>query len=684
MYRITDNGFVGIGTSSPAYALSVEGSSSLGNQAIAGYFTATTTANNIFPNLISTNATTTNSTTTGALALTYTTPARLLSVAINGVATSTDLSNWLTGTTNQITMTDSGTGGLIASLPSLLALTNASTTQFTVSNSLWAPGNTLLGNATSTNFFATTASSTNLFATSGSIASLITASANLGSLSGASVSSLTANYLPKWNNGTFVNSLLSDNGTNVSSSASIIPTANKQYNLGSPADYWSNAYIDNVTANNFSAASTSIAGTNSSSFSIDSNNPTNDTQDISLVFYRGVGAPSNGVLSWNSTQKRFEFNQNLFTSGSLSANSLSLTNALPVTSGGTGQTTLTAGQLLYGSGTGAVQSVATTTVTTSGALSFSSNPVVIGGSSPSLSLSNNSTLSTAGNTLGINLANPNTWTGTQTFSTLPILGSLSGLIAASSGAPYQVATSSASCSSGVSCSSFTVVGAVSPSITNTGLLSLQQLGGGTAQTGAITFATSSAATSNGVTVGENITNSAGAFTFTPTVSVSNIPNSALANSTISGISLGSNLATLTFGTYLTGTSYNGSTPVTIATNATSANTASTLVARDASGNFSAGALTLATALSVPNGGTGQSTLASGQLLYGSGTGAIQTIGTTTPTLGLGLNYSGTLGSFVGGGSGTVHYRHFNALFRHDRSVPVLLRNKHNFWNIKHL
>jgi hypothetical protein len=61
--------------------------------------------------------------------------------------------------------------------------------------------------------------------------------------------------------------------------------------------------------------------------------------------------------------------------------------------------------------------------------------------------------------------------------------------------------------------------------------------------------------------------------------------------TISGVALGSNLNTLTFGTYLTGTSYNGSGAVTLATNATNANTASTLVARDASGNFSAGTIT---------------------------------------------------------------------------------------------
>jgi hypothetical protein len=49
--------------------------------------------------------------------------------------------------------------------------------------------------------------------------------------------------------------------------------------------------------------------------------------------------------------------------------------------------------------------------------------------------------------------------------------------------------------------------------------------------------------------------------------------------------------TLTFGSYLTGTSFNGGTANTIAVDATSANTASKVVARDASGNFSAGTIT---------------------------------------------------------------------------------------------
>jgi hypothetical protein len=50
---------------------------------------------------------------------------------------------------------------------------------------------------------------------------------------------------------------------------------------------------------------------------------------------------------------------------------------------------------------------------------------------------------------------------------------------------------------------------------------------------------------------------------------------------------------LTAGTYLTGTAYNGSGAQTWAVDATSANTVSKVVARDASGNFSAGTITAA-------------------------------------------------------------------------------------------
>lgn len=81
-----------------------------------------------------------------------------------------------------------------------------------------------------------------------------------------------------------------------------------------------------------------------------------------------------------------------------------------------------------------------------------------------------------------------------------------------------------------------------------------------------------------------------------------VPNTLLANSsvTINGnsVSLGGSTTVtanttnaLTLGSYLTGTSFNGSAAVTTAVDATSTNTASKVVARDASGNFAAGNIT---------------------------------------------------------------------------------------------
>jgi hypothetical protein len=111
------------------------------------------------------------------------------------------------------------------------------------------------------------------------------------------------------------------------------------------------------------------------------------------------------------------------------------------------------------------------------------------------------------------------------------------------------------------------------------------------------------------------------------------------NGTISGVALGSNLNALTLGTYLTGTSYNGSSTVTAAVDATSANTASKVVARDASGNFSAGTITAAlsgnatTATTAANVNNGTLTLAvSGTGLSGSATFTANQSGSSTFTV----------------------------------------------------
>ena len=92
----------------------------------------------------------------------------------------------------------------------------------------------------------------------------------------------------------------------------------------------------------------------------------------------------------------------------------------------------------------------------------------------------------------------------------------------------------------------------------------------------------------GITYGKlSLSNS---ITNTDIATGAGISVSKLSANTISGITLGNNLATLTFGTYLTGTSYNGSTATTIGINASTSGN-SNIVARDGSGNFSAGTIT---------------------------------------------------------------------------------------------
>ncbi len=237
----------------------------------------------------------------------------------------------------------------------------------------------------------------------------------------------------------------------------------------------------------------------------------------------------------------------------------------------------------------------------------------------------------------------NTWANTQTFTNTPVLGSLAGLVSANSGALYASATSSASCSSGVSCSSFTVVGTVSPSITNTGLLSLAHTYG-SAVTGAITFATSTATSFNGLTLSNAITNSSGTFTFAPptvsgtlTVAGGGTGLSSVADGSLifgSGSTALTALASSTGG-FLTN-SYTTGRPSWVATSTLN------VALSDTSGT-----------LAVLRGGTGVTSFTANQLLYAnSGGTALAYAATSTPTLGLGLSYSGTLGAFVGGASGS--------------------------------
>lgn len=58
-------------------------------------------------------------------------------------------------------------------------------------------------------------------------------------------------------------------------------------------------------------------------------------------------------------------------------------------------------------------------------------------------------------------------------------------------------------------------------------------------------------------------------------------------------------------------------------------------------------------LTVPGGGTGQSTFTSSQLLYGNGTAALSSVGTTTFTPSAAFSVTGTIGAFVGGANSTL-------------------------------
>jgi hypothetical protein len=70
-----------------------------------------------------------------------------------------------------------------------------------------------------------------------------------------------------------------------------------------------------------------------------------------------------------------------------------------------------------------------------------------------------------------------------------------------------------------------------------------------------------------------------------------ITNANLENSTISGVSLGSNLASLSFGGFISATgSYNGSTAISVSVAATTANTANSIIVRSPSGDFTAGSI----------------------------------------------------------------------------------------------
>jgi hypothetical protein len=160
---------------------------------------------------------------------------------------------------------------------------------------------------------------------------------------------------------------------------------------------------------------------------------------------------------------------------------------------------------------------------------------------------------------------------------------------------------------------------------------------------------------------------------------------AISGSAVSGAisgQAGSVANALTLGTYLTGTSYNGGTAVTATVDATSANTASKVVARDASGDFSAGTITatlsgnatnVSGTVAFANGGTGETTrqaamdalagaTTSGSYLRGNGSDVVMSTIQVADVPTLNQNTTGnattatTATNLAGGSAGTVPYQ----------------------------
>jgi hypothetical protein len=166
---------------------------------------------------------------------------------------------------------------------------------------------------------------------------------------------------------------------------------------------------------------------------------------------------------------------------------------------------------------------------------------------------------------------------------------------------------------------------------------------------AVAGSTTATLPANSGTVAE--LNLAQTFTATQTFPSGSITNAELANSTISGISLGSNLATLTISSPLTGTSYNGSSAVSIGCSTCLTGLSFPLTV---SGTTTSGGIPYFSSTTVLS---SSALLASGKIVTGGGAGTAPSTdanaGLSAGALSLGA--SGTVGSVALGNatSGTV-------------------------------
>jgi len=85
----------------------------------------------------------------------------------------------------------------------------------------------------------------------------------------------------------------------------LVPVPGSTHSVGSNTNYWTHGYFDELTVNTLGVASTTVSGTLTSSFTI--NSDAVGDENASLVFYRGGGATPNATLGWVAVSDRFEF-----------------------------------------------------------------------------------------------------------------------------------------------------------------------------------------------------------------------------------------------------------------------------------------------------------------------------------------------------------------------------------------
>jgi hypothetical protein len=321
----------------------------------------------------------------------------------------------------------------------------------------------------------------------------------------------------------------------------------------------------------------------------------------------------------------------------VSGQTIALTGTVAATNGGTGTATVTTGDLLYGSGTNTWGKLAAgagykSLVMNAGGTNVEWNAVALdqsaavsgalgatnGGTGQSTYTLGDTLYSSAANTLAKLAGNTTTTkkfmvqTGTGSVSAAPVWGTVDGAdvtgnISGSAGSVANALTLGTYLTGTSFNGSAAVTATVDATSANTASKVVARDSSGDFSAGTITATLSGSATS--ATTATNLAGgaanqipyqtSSGTTAFITAASGTNYVLNYNGSTftwvagTISGVALGSNLNALTLGSYLTGTSYNGSGAVTAAVDATDANTASKVVARDASGNFSAGTITAA-------------------------------------------------------------------------------------------